>query len=479
MFQSESEGAMTTNCWLYWTFTNGWTESQYAGCRPMNEAVMNTLGYFSIQQKNELEKKKALQAQAVEDANKRVDAQIKAYEYNKSQNLFYIIYQLLPVSSATHATINILDGEYGWATFNAAITFLGASQLRSLMSTGRSLTKTGLSEVWKEGSYNRNVFFKNSLFKNLYKNADDITAARQSLFPVIDFLDNGTGVVFRAVDDLAAAETGFKKTIDDLANARQTGCVAGATGEVKVTGARLDIGVPGGSSATLPEGISTYAKGKGVSVRAFEIVEEAGEIVAKAANTGDELATLFAGARQRAVAKYGKDAENLIYIKFNKDAGAAAEILDHYGTDGLSALKKVSSIDGAAKELVKDKTLYRAVNETTYNFDKLKTQGIIDPSPSQYPTYVSLDYYTDANVIKSKLQLPKKPTWMAEFDGNQIINDVRIPNGKYLNADYKEVLCRSYPNLGEGGASQFITNSEIKIKRLTNLETGEIINFNQ
>jgi hypothetical protein len=201
----------------------------------------------------------------------------------------------------------------------------------------------------------------------------------------------------------------------------------------------------------------------------------------KMAKGGDDLSNLFASARQSAIAKFGKEAEDLIYIKFNKDGGAAAEILDHYGIDGLNALKKSSTIDEAAKEIVKDKTLYRAVNESTYNFEKLKNQGIIDASPSQYPTYVSLDHYTDANVIQSKLQLPKKPTWVAEFDGNQIINDVKIPNGKYLTAEYKEVLCRSYPEINgvklEGGGSQFITNSEIKAKRLINLETGEIINF--
>lgn len=209
----------------------------------------------------------------------------------------------------------------------------------------------------------------------------------------------------------------------------------------------------------------------------FNTIFEDVDKIDNLAKGADEVSNLFASARQSAIAKFGKEAEDLIYIKFNKDGGAAAEILDHYGTDGLNALKKSSTIDDAAKELVKDKTLYRAVNESTYNFDKLKNQGIIDASPSQYPTYISLDHYTDANIIKSKLQLPKKPTWVAEFDGNQILNDVSIPKGKYLNADYKEVLCRSYPNLGEGGGSQFITNSEIKVKRLINLETGEIINF--
>ena len=190
---------------------------------------------------------------------------------------------------------------------------------------------------------------------------------------------------------------------------------------------------------------------------------------------------LFSSSRQRAIEKFGKEAEDLIYVKYHADGGAAAEILDHYGTDGLNALKTASSIDGAAKELVRNKTVYRAVNETSYNFDKLKNQGLIDASPTEHPSYVSLDNYSDANTIQQKLQLPKKPTWVAEFSGNQIVGDVRVPNAKFLTADYKEVLCKSYPEINglklEGGGSQFITNSEIKVDRLVNLETGEVITF--
>ena len=66
------------------------------------------------------------------------------------------------------------------------------------------------------------------------------------------------------------------------------------------------------------------------------------------------------------------------------------------------------------------------------------------------------------------------------FDNVQI-DDIRIPNGKYMGAEYKEVLCKSFPEIKglklEGGGSQFITNSQIKVNRLINLETGEIIKF--
>ena len=50
-----------------------------------------------------------------------------------------------------------------------------------------------------------------------------------------------------------------------------------------------------------------------------------------------------------------------------------------------------------------------------------------------------------------------------------------------MAAEYKEVLCKSFPEIKglklEGGGSQFITNSQIKVNRLINLETGEIIKF--
>ena len=50
-----------------------------------------------------------------------------------------------------------------------------------------------------------------------------------------------------------------------------------------------------------------------------------------------------------------------------------------------------------------------------------------------------------------------------------------------MTAEYKEVLCKSFPEIKgqklEGRGSQFITNSQIKVNQLINLETGEIIKF--
>lgn len=50
-----------------------------------------------------------------------------------------------------------------------------------------------------------------------------------------------------------------------------------------------------------------------------------------------------------------------------------------------------------------------------------------------------------------------------------------------MTAEYKEVLCKSFPEIKglklEGGGSQFITNSQIKVNRLIHLGTGKIIQF--
>ena len=54
-------------------------------------------------------------------------------------------------------------------------------------------------------------------------------------------------------------------------------------------------------------------------------------------------------------------------------------------------------------------------------------------------------------------------------------------NGKYMATEYKEILCKSFPEIKgqkmKGRGLQFITNSQIKVDRLINLKTGEIIQF--
>ena len=79
-----------------------------------------------------------------------------------------------------------------------------------------------------------------------------------------------------------------------------------------------------------------------------------------------------------------------------------------------------------------------------------------------------------------KMQLNKKyndAIWRLEFDTEQLLGKVKFPKAKWDSAEYIEVLTRSYPDFGSGGASQFITQSKIKSTRMTNLKTGEVITF--
>lgn len=231
----------------------------------------------------------------------------------------------------------------------------------------------------------------------------------------------------------------------------------------------------GGKDAVL---VFSAITATGFLKNADDVLEENVESVSKKVSINGSLP--FESAREFVRNKYGQNTLNQLAAKFGSaNEGVAAVIIQKWDNDGLNILNKttVNTIDDVAKELVTNKTMYRYVNETSFNFNKLKTQGLIEASPTQFPGYATLDKIEDAALAKSILQLPKEPTWVAEFSSSQIINDVRFPTAKFNNSNYYEVLTRSYPEWGIGGGSQFITNSQIKITRLKNLKTGEVINF--
>jgi len=215
--------------------------------------------------------------------------------------------------------------------------------------------------------------------------------------------------------------------------------------------------------------------------KVLESILDDGNYQVKVAKDGDELVNLFAGARQRAINKFGKEAENLIYVKFNKDGGAAAEILDHFGQEGLNALKKVNNIQDAASELIREKTAYRYINSDAPYLLTLKSNGTIPTNPNK--TYFTLDKFDNPTDALKKAQLPQgDAAWRLEFNANQVAGNVEFPYAKYNSADYLEPICRSFPDLpqpnqGIGGASQFITSSEIKLQKMDNMITGEVIIF--
>ena len=187
---------------------------------------------------------------------------------------------------------------------------------------------------------------------------------------------------------------------------------------------------------------------------------------------------IFGSARRFVRNKYGQDVLNQLTVKFGKNDGAASVVLQKWGDEGLSILNKttVKNLDDVASEIVKGKTMYRHIDENANYLSSLKKYGEI---PSGHTTYITLDKFDDPIKASGKMQLPPENNgvWRIEFEGDQLVNKIQFPNGKFNNIDYKEVLTRSFPEWGEGGATQFITTSSIKVKKMTNLKTGKVINF--
>lgn len=84
-------------------------------------------------------------------------------------------------------------------------------------------------------------------------------------------------------------------------------------------------------------------------------------------------------------------------------------------------------------------------------------------------TYFSFNKFD--NPSPGKLQVPHDASIRLEFDTLQIIDDIKIPYGKWGTSDYLEPITNDFGIFGPGGATQAITNKSInleKIELLTN-----------
>ncbi|WP_202848599.1 hypothetical protein [Streptococcus suis] len=76
----------------------------------------------------------------------------------------------------------------------------------------------------------------------------------------------------------------------------------------------------------------------------------------------------------------------------------------------------------------------------------LKNTMEIPANPSG--TYLSFNDYAVPN--PEVLQVPHDASIKATFDTKQILDDIRIPNGKWGKADYLELLASDFPQFGSG-----------------------------
>ncbi|HEM3615407.1 TPA: hypothetical protein U1C23_002303 [Streptococcus suis] len=110
-------------------------------------------------------------------------------------------------------------------------------------------------------------------------------------------------------------------------------------------------------------------------------------------------------------------------------------------------------------------TGYRYMSSDASYLPNLKNTMEIPSNPSN--TYISFYNYDIPN--PGALQVPHDAAIKATFDTKQILDDVRVPNGNWGKASYPEPLTTDFPNFGPGGATQAITNKQIKIDSLTDL----------
>lgn len=82
-------------------------------------------------------------------------------------------------------------------------------------------------------------------------------------------------------------------------------------------------------------------------------------------------------------------------------------------------------------------------------------------------TYITFD---KLNVpAPGRLQVPHDASIRGSFDTLQIIDDIRIPKGKWGQANWLEPITKDFPKYGLGGATQAVTNKQIKLDSLIDL----------
>ena len=110
-------------------------------------------------------------------------------------------------------------------------------------------------------------------------------------------------------------------------------------------------------------------------------------------------------------------------------------------------------------------TGYRYMSRNAEYMSELKETMMIPSNTNG--TYISFDRFDTPN--PQKLQVPHDASIRGKFDTLQIIDDIRIPNGKWGTASWKEPITKDFPNFGQGGATQAITNHSIILDELEDL----------
>ncbi|MCX4342082.1 MAG: hypothetical protein OSJ72_20985, partial [Lachnospiraceae bacterium] len=110
-------------------------------------------------------------------------------------------------------------------------------------------------------------------------------------------------------------------------------------------------------------------------------------------------------------------------------------------------------------------TGYRYMSRNAKYIHKLKKTMVIPSNTSD--TYITFDRFDVPS--PGKLQVPHDASIRATFDTLQLADDLRIPYGERGQADWLEPIIQDFPQFGEGGATQAVTNKRIVLDSLEDL----------
>ncbi|WP_213881959.1 hypothetical protein [Pseudomonas sp. dw_358] len=97
--------------------------------------------------------------------------------------------------------------------------------------------------------------------------------------------------------------------------------------------------------------------------------------------------------------------------------------------------------------------------------------GTIAPRNPTYITFDNIENMTPSEA-QSLLQLPRTPTNWVSFDTLPLVDDLKIPTGKWNTTTTLEPITNTFPEWGAGGGTQAITNQPIKVKDFGTLPEG-------
>ena len=110
-------------------------------------------------------------------------------------------------------------------------------------------------------------------------------------------------------------------------------------------------------------------------------------------------------------------------------------------------------------------TGYRYMPAEASYMESLKNTMEIPANPSG--TYITFDKFDVPT--PGRLQVPHDASICGSFDTLQIIDDIRVPNGKWGQASWLEPITKVFPKYGPGGATQALTYQKIKLNSLKDL----------